>query len=300
MDLRGHHLGMTFLAAAALLPVPALAKDAAASFTAQSTASESGEGDMATQRTINTTFAFDRLFAPGSADLVGVLFEQRVASEQFAGAEGPTSELTVKARKRGPKGGYGETLWTIRDNGNEGERIDDYYRTTLYGCCGAENTYRHYYAWTGKLAFAASTDPVYASIPNTPVTRAFGYISANAIEGVDLERWPDAAGIVTLADGDRVVDRLLLETEPGSNFQWTPQLSLALDQPDPEGGMNGDRLDLWAANGVDDAKGITGFAMVLTWESQSGEVARLPVKEDRFDLTAAALPEGLTVRRLED
>lgn len=274
---------------------PALAKEP--SFTAQSSASVSGEGEDAVMRIVNATYAFEILFEPGSGELVDLLIEQRLSVEQPRMAEAPVSELVATARSEAANG-FSRKLWTITDNANDGALMGDYYRTTLYGCCGAENLYRHYWGWSGKLAFLASTDPVFAAIPNTPTTRVFGYVSANTFDGLDLERWPNGAGIVTLVDGEKVVDRLLFEAEPGSNYQWTPAITL-VDPAREDGGMTADTLDLWAANGNPDPAGITGFAMVLNWESQSGEVARLPVVADRFDLAAAQLPEGLTARRID-
>lgn len=282
------------LAAIAMVQ-PASAKGTA--FTAQSSASVSGEGEDAVMQTVNSTYSFEILFEPGSAELVDLLIEQRLTSQQPRMAEAPLSELVATARTDAANG-YSRKLWTITDNANEGALIGDYYRTTLYGCCGAENLYRHYWGWSGKLAFLASTDPVFASIPNTPTTRVFGYVSANTFDGLDLERWPNGAGMVKLVDGEKVVDRLLLETEPGANYQWTPTVTL-VDPAREDGGMNGDTLDLWASNGNPDPAGITGFQLVLTWESQSGEVAILPVTADRFDLAAAQLPEGLTARRID-
>ena len=286
--------GLACALAAMLGAQPAQAKPA---FTAQSSASVTGEGEEAVMRTVNSTYSFEILFEPGSGELTDLLIEQRLTSDQPRMAEAPSSELVATARIDAAKG-YNRKLWTITDNANEGALMGDYYRTTLYGCCGAENLYRHYWAWSGKLAFLSSTDPVFASIPNTPTTRVFGYVSANTFDGLDLERWPNGAGLITLVDGERVVDTVLLEAEPGSNYQWTPTVTL-VDPAREDGTMNGDTLDLWAANFTPDPSGITGFSMVLTWESQSGEVANLPVVADRFDLGAAQLPEGLTARRIE-
>ena len=46
---------------AALAPAAARADDPPAAFTAQSSASESGTGEAAVQRIVNTTFAFDHV-----------------------------------------------------------------------------------------------------------------------------------------------------------------------------------------------------------------------------------------------
>jgi hypothetical protein len=280
------------LAAAA----PARAKDAPATFAAQSSASETGTGEDAVQHTVNTSFAFDHIYARGTDQSRFMLYEQRIASEQPLNAEGPMSELTVTARSRGAQG-YGEVLWTIHDNGNAGEAMGDYYRTTLYGCCGGENVYRSYLAWTGKLAFTATADPIFAEIPNTPTRRAFAWLSANAMDGFDRERFPQGAGMVAIVDGDKTIDRVLFEaTDEGSDFGFTPKLTFV----DPTGAhaMNGDEFDLWAADGNPDPAGVTGIELVADWDWQAGAVAKLPLVAGRFDLEHAVLPQGLTVRRL--
>jgi hypothetical protein len=275
---------------------PALAKDAPGTFTAQSSASETGTGEDAVQHTVNTSFAFDHIYARGTDQSRFVLYEQRIASEQPLDAEGPSSELTVTARSGGVSG-YGDVLWTIHDDGNAGEAQGDYYRTTVYGCCGGENLVRSYWAWTGKLAFAATADPVFAEIPNTPVVRAFAWLSANAMEGFDREQFPQGVGLVTITDGDKTIDRVLIEAkDENGDYGWAPKLTLA----DPTGtrAMNGDSFELWAADGNPDPAGVTGIELVADWDWQAGAVARVPVVAGRFDLEHAVLPAGVTVRRL--
>ena len=107
---------------AALASAAARADDPPATFTAQSSASESGTGEAAVQRIVNTTFAFDHVYqrGAGGGDRF-VLYELEVASEQPLEAEGPVSRLTVTARNRAA-GGYGDVLWTVRDNANKGWR----------------------------------------------------------------------------------------------------------------------------------------------------------------------------------
>ena len=288
-------MGSTWLKLAAAALALGSAPLHAATRSAQSSASETGEGEETIQTITNSTFAFDLLWAPGGADSINVLYRQVITTGQSLVSEAGTSELEVTAWKKGAKG-YDEELWTIRDNSNEGEAWGEYYRTTLYGCCGSENTQRSYYAWSGKLAFAGTADPLFIAIPNTPVRRAVSYISAYAADGMVLETSETGAGIVTLVDGDRTLDRILLETATGDSYVWTPQLELS--DPTGEYHQNGDTFDLWKSNGNPDPAGVTDVTLVLAWDPEMGEQAELPIVAGKFDLEKAFLPDGLTARRL--
>ena len=245
---------------AAFPPAAAQASDEPATFTAQSSASESGNGEEAVQRIVNTTFAFDHVFQ---------------------------------------RRGYDAVLWTVRDNANQGEPLGEYYRTTLFGCCAAENVQRWYFAWTGKLAFAATAPPLYAEIPNTAVHYAFAYLSANAMDGFDRERFPRGVGLATITDGDAVRDRVLIEADdPNNEFGFTP--ALALVDPTGAAAANGDTFALWKADFNPDPAGVSGFDLVLNWGAEAGAPLHLPVSAGRFDLARAVLPAGVTVRRVED
>lgn len=294
---RGHGVAFVPVLLAALAPAAARAGDAPATFAAQSSASESGSGEEAVQRIVNTTFAFDHVYQRRGADRY-VLYELQVRSEQPRDAEGPMSQLTVTARNRGT-GAYSEVLWTAHDNANTGEPLGEYYRTTLFGCCAAENVQRWYDAWTGKLAFAATAPPRYAEIPNTPVHYAFAWLSANAMDGFDRERFPRGVGLATITDGDATRDRVLIEAaDPDSELGFTPELALA----DPSGAVqaNGDTFELWQANFNPDPAGVSGFDLVADWGAEAGGPLRLPVVAGRFDLAHAVLPAGVTVRRVAD
>jgi len=289
-----NHRRFAMLAAAALLAsTPALAKDG--SFTAQSSAGETGNGEDGVQRTVNTSFAFDHVFRAGTDQSRNMLYEQRISSERALDAESPVSELTVTARDRG-NGDYGQVLWTIHDNGNEGEALGAYYRTTVWGCCGGENAHRWYWTWTGKLAFTATAEPLHAAIPNTPVDYAFAYLSSYAMDGFDREKYPRGAGLITIADGDRVVDRVLIEADENSGFEWTPMLEFSDPTGEREPSTTG--FDLWAFDGKPDPAGVTGFDLVLSWDPEMGGYARIPVVAGKFDLEHAELPDSVQLRRL--
>lgn len=268
----------------------------AATRTAQSSATETGEGEETIQSITNSTFAFDALWPPeGGADAINVLYRQVITTGQSLVSEAGESKLEVTAWKKGPKG-YDEELWTIRDDSNEGESWGEYYRTLLYGCCGSENTERYYFAWTGKHAFSSTADPLFLAIPNTPVRRSIGYLSAYAADSSVLELSETGAALVVIVDGDRTMDRLLLESSTGEAYLWTPELEIG--DPTGEYQQNGDTFDIWKSNGNPDPAGVTGVNLVLAWDPEMGQQATIPIVAGKFDLESAYLPEGLTARRL--
>ncbi|WEK45287.1 MAG: hypothetical protein P0Y56_09585 [Candidatus Andeanibacterium colombiense] len=285
---RGWSIGGTLLAAALAQAAPAEERGAQPSLTAQSSFSETGEGEDYVARIVNATFATGRLYAPDGSGARDMVYEQRIDSTARAAAEGTQSELRVTARSDG------KTLWTIHDSGNEGAAFGDYYRTTEWGCCGAENTMRSYFAWTGKLAFTATADPLFLTIPNTSTRRAIAYLSAYSVAGIEGEKYPRGTGLIALVDGDRTVDLVLLESDEGTGFEWTPKLALA----DPTGAhaQSGDSFDLWPADGNPDPAGLTGVDLVLGWDAD-GQAA-IPVAAGTFDLAHARLPAGMTARHL--
>lgn len=277
--------------AAAALAIVALAPPALAETrTAQSSISESGEGEDYVVRIVNATFTTDLVFAPDFATSRNVTYEQRITSEEAAGREGITSELEVTARSEGKE------LWRIKDEGNEGAPLGEYYRTTEWGCCGAENTHRSYSAWTGKLAFTATADPLFLAIPNTPVRRAVAYLSAYSVGGIDGERYPRGAGLLVLVDGDRTVDRVLLEADEGTGYEWTPELELS--DPTGEHQQNGDTFDFWSADGKPDPVGLTGIDLMLTWDAEMSAYGKIPIVAGKFDIEHAELGDSLSLRRL--
>lgn len=240
------------------------------------------------QTVINASFAFTSLYTAEQRTFTTVLISQRIESTTRSGVEGADSHLEATAWITGRRS-YDTKLWVIKDSADRGEEWGDFYRTTKYGCCGAENIYRAFNLRTGTHVFSFSAEPVFIDVPNTTIKRSISYISANAAD--DGPTPSKAIGLLTLSSNEAQIDRILIESDD-RELAFSPQVS-ALDGKEAKGAS---RLSLWPSSGENKPEAVRGFSAKLSF--YDGMEAVIPVSEDRFALQNATLPKTIKIRRI--
>lgn len=258
---------------------------------AESGFAETTDAEGLVQNIVNTNFSLSGIYDPKRQQPFDVLVSRRIESTYRPGVEGADSTLEAVAWVSG-KARFDTQLWVIRDSADAGEQWGDFYRTTKFGCCGAEDTHRAYSFTTGEYAFSFTTEPVSVDIPNTPIKRDISYISANAQTNFEyFKKYPRGIGVMTLFAGNSTIDRIILESDDGE-LAWSPKLSL-VDAKEVRGTP---RLSLWHSNGVNRTEAVTAFSVKLSY--YEGMDVIVPVNGDKFDVQKAVLPQSVTVRRI--
>ena len=223
--------------------------------------------------------------------------------------EGMPSTLAVtawKSGKNGRPGGktrYDTKLWSFDDEGNEGEifRYGELYRSTQHGCCASENVQRIYDLRNGMLAAVSTVQPGVVEVPNTPVRRIVAYHSAAGVvgppEAEDEKLTPRLLGVLTFSARAEVLHRVaVVDAGTGEvRESFSPELILRVDGKD---GDVGTEVSLWSAEKNPIPANIRGFRVELTF-ADHGEVVRIPVENDDFDLANATVPPGLRLVRVK-
>ncbi len=272
---------LTFLTVAA-------STSASAAFTMKSESSASESPGR--QTIVNTSFAFSSLYNAEQKNFTSMIISQRIESTTRSGVEGADSHLEAIAWITG-KTMYDTKLWVIRDRADRGEEWGDFYRTTKYGCCGAEQLHRVFNLRTGRYIFSFTTEPAFIDVPNTTIKRNISYVSANAASD-DKNPVPSGGiGVLTLSSNDSRIDCILLESEDGE-LAWSPKLSL-IDKKEVKGAS---RLSLWHSNRENKAEAVRGFSVKLFF--YDGMEAIIPVSGDRFDIQKASLPKAIKIKRI--
>jgi len=234
---------------------------------------------------VNTSFTFGSLYN-------FVLLSKKIETRTMAGRDGANSKLEVTAFGLN-KGKYDKKLWVIKDDSNEGEDSYQFYKTTAYGCCGAETVQRMYSFETGQHVFSSTVEPAVVDIPNTRIGRYISYLSALAVS-TNLKKAglsKNQIGLLTLTDEHRTIDRIVIESDDRS-LGSSPTLSLVNDRN--KAGTT--RLSLWSSDGVDKPDAVRGFSVKLLF--QDGVEVIVPVNGDKFDIQAISLPVKLKAKRL--
>lgn len=238
-----------------------------------------------------------------------ILLDQVFTITYQTNAEGMPSTLTVTAWKSG-KTRYDTKLWSFTDDANEGEifRYGEHYRSTQYGCCASENVQRIYDLRNGKLAAVSTVDPGIVEVPNTPVRRIVAYHSTAGVvgppEAEDEKMSSRLLGVLTLSTRAEILHRVaVMEAGPvvpntyPEREPFSPELILRVDGKD---GDVGTQVSLWSAEKNPIPASIRGFRVELTFAGldDKGEVLRIPVENDDFDLARATVPAGMRLVRV--
>lgn len=259
---------------------------------AESSVSVSTDPTNRARTIVNSTYAFGHYFE--SRKHVEVLLSKKIESVSYSESDSCcNSNLEVTAWITN-KTKFDTKMWTITDNSDEGSRWGNFYRTTKHGCCDAEDVQRYYNFKTGKHLFSSTTGPVFAEIPNTPIRRSISFISVQAASDFTYrDEYPNSIGVLTMTSDDSTIDTIIIEAKnENADLFWSPKLLLINDRE--KQGKN--RLSLWNSKEMTTGEGITGFSVKIYYYG-TVEIF-IPVKNDKFDLENAQLPESITVRRI--
>jgi hypothetical protein len=233
-----------------------------------------------------------------------ILLDQVFTVTYRTDAEGMPSTLTVTAWKSGRPDGkarYETKLWSFTDDANEGEifRYGETYRSIQHGCCASENVQRLYDLRTGKLAAVSTVDPGIVEVPNTPVRRIVAYHSTAGVIGPpEAEKTPRLLGVLTFSTRAEVLHRVaVVDVGPNERESFSPELILRVDGKDGDAGTE---VSLWSAEKNPIPANIRGFRVELTFSGldDKGEILRIPIENDDFDLAGATVPPGMKLVRV--
>jgi len=242
---------------------------------------------------VHPRFDFVNLWHPGQEKPTVVLLAQRLETTTRSDAEGTEPVLQVTAWTKG-KRTYDKKLWSLTAEADLGQVVgyDEYFGTTRHGCCAAEETHTLYNLETGKAVVTYTAEGVgFVEVPNTPVRRQVAYHSqAASLASPDIG---DAQGILTLSTRSDVIQKIAVHVGNNEIGDFTPVLSLKVDGEKEES----HRIDLWAAEKNPVSAAIGGFEVKLVFGN--GQVIRIPVTGDDFDLKKATLPPTFKLVRLK-
>lgn len=269
---------------------------AAEPFTLKSESSVSEQFDKRgiVRTTINTSFSFTKLYISQEDKFEDVLISKKIKRTLISGREGADSHIEVVAWIKG-KSKYDTKMWTINDCADSGGLLLDFYKTTKYGCCGAEDIQRAFNIKTGKYVFSFTVDPVVAEIiiPKDRIERYIAYLSANATDTkCTKNNLPDSAiGSLTLTDGGTQIDRILIESND-KELNWSPKISL-VNNKEVKGVS---KLSIWPKVYSGKSGAVKDFSVKLFY--YDGMEAIIPIKNDKFDISNSLLPKSIMVKRI--
>ncbi len=211
-----------------------------------------------------------------------ILLEQQIEHIQQVGILGQTSKIHVKAWQQEEHGQY-RNLWEITDGFDEGEVWDDFYKTTLRGCCESEDAYRLFDLSDGKLLLQYTSALFQVNVPNSPIKALLAYHSdrsMTAFEGQD--RHKQIHGLLILNIREQSTSKVYFRYPPGIESS-TPSIDLIVPrQPKGTKGTYEYVLDLWFSEGKTTSNAITDFVVRLRFTD--GSFMILPVKDGIFDI----------------
>ena len=113
--------------------------------------------DAWTYVTENRSFRFAEVLGDEGNYEAVLLLEETYHNERTDGIEGMRGTATVKAWSV-HRGRQRQLRWAIRENGNDGEVIDRFFRVTAWGCCDTPTVYSYYNVLTGRKLYSSNSD----------------------------------------------------------------------------------------------------------------------------------------------
>ena len=227
------------------------------------------------EHTIIDNHRFSIVYTCDSSGCFNLVLHENFFSDVEEGAEGGKAIVNVLAWRRDKPE---VILWKAKLHADVGKAHEDFYETTLYGCCGDPDRKTYLSLASGNSIFeSCEYEPLKVEIPNTRTER---YITYSCTTGGNNARDPHF-GRLQYSDGSRVLETVTIR-EP--SFHQPPETSLRTPKQ-----ADSKAIQLWAHNGDQSGKGASGFSVVLRFEE--GELV-IPVENDRLDIHKAVLPSG--------
>ncbi|MEY4617548.1 MAG: hypothetical protein RJB66_2508 [Pseudomonadota bacterium] len=194
-------------------------------------------------------------------------------------------------------------VWQIKESATEWSYLwePQLIITKLSGCCGAMEGARAFNFQTGKLIMSYTpmidrlgeeSAPFILEIPNTPISRLVGVMSADSLRDFPenlLKR--DARGyqsvaIVKYSDLKALTQKLLIKIKVPEHFSASIGDAKWILPTSSKSEIRGGRVTLWDQDANTDVSKISGPIFQVKIYGDSGEsIVRLPVKADKFDLS---------------
>jgi hypothetical protein len=228
--------------------------------------------DALTYVTENRSFRFAEVLGEEGNYEAVLLLEETYHNERTDGVEGVRGSATVKARTV-HRGRQRQLLWAFKENGNEGEVIDRFFRITAWGCCDTPTVYSYYNMLTGKKLYVSNSDllEVWGDGDGPQAWRyvAFGYAGIS-----NLRRPPQ----LQYGTDRKVAQRFSVVSS--REYYDAPQMFVSTNEKVEK------TLDLRGSP--------LNFTIVLRY--QDGVELRIPVEADAIRPDIAQLPQGYSLR----
>lgn len=267
--------------------------------------------DNGTRRAVRTSHSFDlfRKFLPAGGEELFLVSSNKTVTT-YLDAEGTGGQVSWSVRK-GPK--LEKVLWGKTEQATDLFVHEEFpvLVTALAGCCAEMTGYRLYDLETGKLIMSFNdfaweekvTQPFSLEIPNSDLRPRFiGLISQDSTRDRDFVApapGKQAALLIKYAvETQKQRLQIDMEIAAGSGISvldvsWEPDTTV----PDSDKiEFRGNKITLWNIDGVKDPAQISGVILKITIDAGMGEkTVKIPVKGDKFDLSAAEIPDGVSI-----
>jgi hypothetical protein len=229
--------------------------------------------DAWTYVTENRSFRFAEVLADeGNAYEAILLLEETYHNERTDGMEGVRGNVTVKAWTM-PRGRQSELRWGFKENGNEGELWDRFFRVTAWGCCDAPVVYSYYNVLTGNKLYVSNSGLLEVrgegGGPQACRYVAFGYAGID-----DLSRPPQ----LQYGTDKKVAQRFSVVSS--REYYDAPNVFVSKNEK--------------VEKSLDLSGSPMEFTIVLRY--QDGVELRIPVEADVIRPDMAQLPKGYSLR----
>ena len=261
-------------------------------------------GGRDSYRIVNTTFVATEAPTQNRRGVERLLLEQRLVSNQDWETDASRPLMTVTARVMA-HGRFEKSLWSFRENADRGEIWSDYYRSVMRGREGAEDLYSYHRLATGRLEFYASTEPLAIRLANRhSEERLVTYLSNRTDSDVSISiTHPSAIGLLAMRQEGKVVDQVVVVANAGTSEESSPKITAkdALGREDSQSD-DSQTVTLSKRKGLSDPLAWSGFNVYLRYvHGAEKPVIVIPVKDGRFNIEAASVPNGINlVREVRD
>lgn len=230
----------------------------------------------------------------------------------YEGAEGIKGHLDL-ALYRTQQTKFDTLAWKISEEATEWtyNYEPQFMITHLEGCCGAMSGSRVFNFKTGQqvLSFTPYTYelgsenlPLILEIPNTPLYRIIGVLSADSTRDFPpqfLVR--DANGfqtvaLVSYANDTKLQDQFIVKIKVPENFSATLSAANWIKGTAANAEIRGSKASLWDVSGRAEPNLVGGVNLELTVNGENSELKiKIPVAFDGFDYKNAEVPKDVQI-----
>ncbi len=216
------------------------------------------------------------------------IIKENQSIETFVGQEGQNSLITAEIFKINSA----RKVSTIRINADALDIFASYYKTSKYGCCGAENYHELVSLWGNKTFLKYNSKYYCIDIPNTGIKLYFGFLvdswdKKNLILGElyfahSISKSVPGKAFVT--HGFTTVNKVIFKTKDKALFNeilgFSPQITLlkSIKQDRLIEYQDHQTLTLWSFDKNDRLEGISFVALKLEFEGDKTISVEIPIK----------------------